>query len=652
MKQPSPKSTIVACLPVQDLTEGDICPPLDPEHPSWDVIAPWDDPLASRGGYRGGALKQRVTVDGQPAIAWSAGNRNDRSFITGHSTWRELSLQCRVQALQAECAPTYDEPFGARTRAGLVFRMETVRHYYTFCLEAQKRLILYRRSDDEWTELDAREVGLQNGILTLRVTLSGDAIHAECPELNYDALVTDSRYHSGLAGFRALGVCHLFALDIAMTPGQKAVNERLSQAWAAQASCLSGAIPDEEPVTCMDLGGGKELAACTDFHEAGHNDLLFTAPEGMTAQTWDGKRLWTFPETLENLLFSADRVKGGRILFGMTGKRGTGNEGYAVSVTGKPLNRGINDELVALDGATGRLLRRIKLPVSPREDLVHQYDLSYETGRLSGAQSTDFLVREWRSDWGGGGETLWAFDRDLNLLWQRTVHPGYGHHNAVHCFDVDGDGRDEILAGGNLLSAAGEPIWRHDRADTFFTTMGGQHYDAALIGRYADDPELDPCAFLIGGSAGVYVVDALTGRTRAHYAIGHAQWALPCKVRDDIPGTQVMVGTRWDNYGILTLFSGRGERLWSIQPDYLLQGTCPVQWTPSGPQHIWFNQSLQAMGLYDGFGRCVKPLDKIRKLYRFGTKKPVQVLRRTPESPDWIGLQIADTLHVFGATPG
>lgn len=642
----------VARLPIDALPAGDICPPLDPRHVTWDIVAPWDDPLASRGGYNVPSGKVRQTVDGQPAVVWQASDRShlnqDRMFVTGEPTWREYTITCRVQPVQDSAPPTHDEPFGAQARAGLVFRIETVRRYYTFCIENRKRLVLYRRNDLDWQELAGCDVQLAGQVLTLRVTLDADAIRAECPELDAAFGVTDTAYTAGRAGFRALGACRLFGLELAATPGQEAVNARRTARLATRTARLSAALPDEIEAGTIDLSGQRELVACMDFCTAERNDLLFRTPEGLVAETWDGTRLWEHHETLDSIVFSTDVLDGRRILYALTGSRKPGT-GSGLDVRGAPKTNVVQDQIVTVDGASGAVLARAPLPVSPREDLLRHYDLSYETGRISGRTATDILVREWRADWGGGGDMLWAFDGDLNPLWERSVHPGYGHRNAVHFRDVDDDGRDEILAGGNLLSAHGELQWRHDRADAFFETLGGQHYDAVLIGNYADDREIDPVAFLVGGSAGVYVVDALTGATRSHHLVGHAQWGLPCKVRDDLPGTEVMVGTRWGNYGILTLFSGRGDRLWSIQPDFMLQGTCPVQWTREGAQHIWCCRSHMAMGLYDGFGRMVKPLEKVRNLYKGGTKKPTVVLRRAHQGPDLLGLRIGETLHLFGA---
>ena len=98
------------------------------------------------------------------------------------------------------------------------------------------------------------------------------------------------------------------------------------------------------------------------------------------------------------------------------------------------------------------------------------------------------------------------------------------------------------------------------------------------------------------------------------------------------------------------LHSGRGERLWTIQPDYILQGTRPVQWVADGPQHIWLNTSLAGLGLYDGHGRMVKTLDRICKLWSGLTPADVRsiTLRREPEGRDLLGVRVGDTLHLFG----
>jgi hypothetical protein len=110
-----------------------------------------------------------------------------------------------------------------------------------------------------------------------------------------------------------------------------------------------------------------------------------------------------------------------------------------------------------------------------------------------------------------------------------------------------------------------------------------------------------------------------------------------------------MVGTRWANYGILTLFSANGEKLWSIQPDYTLQGSCPVQWSAEGPQHTWINTSETGMGLYDGYGRLVKPLAALRAAFAGKTRlqMPASAFQRRPGGRHWLALQENERLRLF-----
>jgi hypothetical protein len=170
------------------------------------------------------------------------------------------------------------------------------------------------------------------------------------------------------------------------------------------------------------------------------------------------------------------------------------------------------------------------------------------------------------------------------------------------------------------------------------------------LGELAGDDAVDPVAFLMGGSAGVYVVDGLTGRTRAIHRVGHAQGRFVGKVRADLPGKQVMVVTRWGNYGILTLFSGYGDHLWSIQPDYIGQGSCPVTWGDLDAQLIWMNTSGPVQAFYDGYGRRVKTLPELSKLWGDRMRRDVvtRAVRIGTDPWDYLTVTLDDNLYAFG----
>ena len=639
---------VVACLPIAELPEGEIAPPLVTDHESWKVIAGWDDPLAAWSGYRVPSRKSRVEWAGEPAVEWAEGSDTDRALVTGQATWREYGVRCRMQALQKEAGPTNDDSSAEEAMAGLAVRIGTSRSYYYFCLQGCRRLALLRRVDDEWLDLAGQDVAYDGEIVELRVDLDGDGIRAACPELGVEFFVTDTLLREGRAGFRALGACRLFALEVTMTPGQEQANRRRAERRAARTARLGTSVPDEQEGGVLDLPDGGALLAASEFFTPGRNDLLLRTDQGLLAITWEGETLWRTDERPAYVVkVAAQPEQGGRRIYMLVGERKVIER---TNVRGQPVTNAVPDEMVVIDGGTGTEIARCKLPESPAGEHLLRLDVSYETGRLATDRAVDICVREWRQDCGGGGRNVWAFDGDLNLLWRQEVDPPYGHHNAVHMIDLNGDGRDEVLAGGTLISTDGDVIAVHDLKGELARIRGAGHYDAVVAGFLGDDPEHDPVAALMAGSAGVYIINPLTGRTRAVHRIGHAQWGLRCRMRDDLPGEQILAGTRWGNMGIVTLLSGRGERLWSIQPDYYLQGSQPVQWTAEGPQHFWLCTSTHGQGLYDGCGRLVKPLDAIRALRGDGPPTDIgsTVLRKSPDGQDLLAVTIERRVHLFG----
>jgi len=637
-------------LPIAELPLGDVLPPCDPGHVSHRILAPWRDPFSVVGGRRKQAFKSRINDEIGPCIEWSPDRQEECALITGTSQWRECSVSCRVMPLQEKAEPTADGHDLLYATAGIVFRMKTLRCCYYFCVQGRRRLVLFRRQDDQWHELAAAEIAPPQAPLSLHVRTDGDEIHASCPEEGVRFAATDAQIISGPCGFRARGACRLYELHVAETAAQAAVNRQREKDAEAQLAHLSESVPGEQCVASLDLPPDSNILNRDYACQRARNVLLLRTPDALFAWTAEGKELWRAPVQVSYLLASADRLADS-VLIALVGPPAGRLNGGAGAGAALP------KEVVKIDGATGQILCRAPLPRWPDAEKVAWFTTGVGTGNLSGQGKNEFVLCESRTHAFGSGRRIQAFDDDLRLLWQRAVDPPYGHGNSVRLQDVDGDGRTEVLAGGVLLSGDGEVLWTHDRAGempiyegyTRWPSESG-HYDAILVGHFAADDRIDPVAFLISGSAGVYVVDARTGRTRAVHRVGHAQWAEPCSLRDDIPGTQILVGNRWESFGILTLFSGRGERLWSIQPDYLGQGSCPVQWSPTGPQHIWVNTSWEAFGLYDGFGRMVKPLAQMRRLGREQNATPSEtcVVRRAPEQPDLLGLKFGRRLYLFG----
>jgi hypothetical protein len=632
---------LVSELDPSRASPGEVLDPMVAE--SRDTFPGWDAALAPWGCFALPSGLSIVDDEGLRVLEWSGGM--ERALITGDHDWRECSALASIKPMDVDASPNSDRNDWEEALAGIVFRMKTSRFYYQFGLEGCRRAVLYRRADDEWFEMASKEVSIPEGYVDLEVKLDGDGIRCSCQQLGVRFFVTDTTFESGRVGMRAMGRARCSRMAVWMTPPQRQEFERRKIASARRRALLGGGIPDPKLVREFDLaeiGGDIQFL---DFTRPDAHDMLVTG-EGFTrGMTIEGEVLWEADERLSGVVASSEADEGGRLLYAFAGVRRAQD---MKSVVGDALSAGIPEEVCVIRGDTGEVKARCQVP--SMDDDIRRVTLTTHTGRLAGKRATDIILREWSAKYGHGGVNLWAYDCDLDPLWESRVETPYGHGHALQFFDIDGDGRDEVLVGGTMFSPGGEVLWTHDRADEMARISGAQHYDAVAIGNTSGDPSLDPVAFLLGGSAGVYVVDGLSGETRMVHRVGHAQGRFSGNVRKDLPGTELLVACRWGNMGILTLFSGRGDRLWSIQPDYLGQGSCPVSWGSGDEQLIWSNTTAGAQAFYDGNGRLVKDLPEIRDAYGTRMRKDVatSVVRMGEDPRDLLAVRAAGRLRVYG----
>jgi hypothetical protein len=221
---------------------------------------------------------------------------------------------------------------------------------------------------------------------------------------------------------------------------------------------------------------------------------------------------------------------------------------------------------------------------------VHRSD----TGRqMAQAPHCDSVVL--KDDGSAGGWTFWVLDASLQLRWTRTVQlPPMGHN--INLCDVDGDGCEEILAGYHCYKGDGQLLWSVEEARYWDVIHGARHPDSVIAGPLW--PGTVRAAYASGGE-GFILVDATDGRVLARRTVGHVQGVMVGKFAKDIPGHQIMVGTRHQNYGILCCFDGEGQLIGRFQPDYISQGGTVVNWTGEGEEHLLLSSSNPVLGLWD-----------------------------------------------------
>ncbi|MFD1956030.1 hypothetical protein ACFSL6_18095 [Paenibacillus thailandensis] len=170
----------------------------------------------------------------------------------------------------------------------------------------------------------------------------------------------------------------------------------------------------------------------------------------------------------------------------------------------------MNDRFVVLDGETGTEKASYGLP-SP-----HAHDCIIIANLSGGPHPSDIILKD-------RYHQLWAVDREFNPLWTYQGNPG---HFPWVC-DLDGDGRDEVMAGYDLLNHRGERLWScADLED---------HADCIWVGDVNGDglPEL-----VIGGS--VTVMYDREGRELWRYSGSvESQHIALGRFRPELPGLQI-----------------------------------------------------------------------------------------------------------------
>ena len=213
-----------------------------------------------------------------------------------------------------------------------------------------------------------------------------------------------------------------------------------------------------------------------------------------------------------------------------------------------------------LEGSSGRIKREFPLKLLPP---LKSHDPRFPEGvgapnahdcilvaNLSGNPTPKDIILKDRY------ENMWALDENFNLLW---THSGnVGHFPLV--YDINGDGRDEVMAGYDLLSAEGKVLWScKDLED---------HADCLWAGDVNGDGKPELC---VGGSVTCLYDGAGNELWRYDGSIESQHVALG-KFLPDSPGLQVAGLDRiqrgdgykgqWDGKDGMFLLDCQGREIW------------------------------------------------------------------------------------------
>jgi len=305
--------------------------------------------------------------------------------------------------------------------------------------------------------------------------------------------------------------------------------------------------------------------------------------------------------------------------------------------------------LCLIEGATGRVIREIEYPLANTIEPVPNEAPDrgrriWETGvtvLLVDGEHVLFGGNAWPSDFRGLGVprdillqvgasnrvTLFALSEDLELLWSYWCEDGYAGHEPAVC-DTDGDGRDEVAVGTSLLDHDGTVLWSLP-FESFAAPWEDDHIDVSSAADINEDGRAE-----IAYSSRL-VVEAETGKRLWIDPTWHGQDVHIGKMRDDVPGLQILFGDREYRHSKHFIHGewtdvrdAWGNRLWGRR-FMSMHGPQMINWLPNDLSQVTVSPDLQrnapnpSLQIFDGHGVLVDVLPSLSAFDEMRTRRTV-----------------------------
>lgn len=256
---------------------------------------------------------------------------------------------------------------------------------------------------------------------------------------------------------------------------------------------------------------------------------------------------------------------------------------------------GRNFEIQILEGATGTVKKAVKTPLSEDDDStvigVPFNTYAFERINPDGIRICNFRGKERPADILIKDRycRVYALDEDLKLLWIFKSDKNTGHCPLP--VDINGDGRDEVLVGYNMLSADGEKLWTYP--------IEKDHTDEIVAGKFRGDGKgYFAC---VSGTQGFFIGD-FKGNIVARDFIGHAQRVSVANYCKERAGFEIAVTNFWGHQGVIYLYDSDGNEIWEMENEMNGNLITPVNWDGNGVEMILTNADTNKGGLLSGEG--------------------------------------------------
>ena len=231
-----------------------------------------------------------------------------------------------------------------------------------------------------------------------------------------------------------------------------------------------------------------------------------------------------------------------------------------------------------LDGRNGKLVKRKRVPGSLKITSMIFAD-------LVGVGKDKNLILSDRE------HALFAYNEKLDLIWSQ--HTTSGSHPLV--YDMDGDGRHEILMGYSVFDPEGTLIY----------DVGAHIGDACngvSVGELLEGEVSTPCLVYAAGDWGLLYYD-FGGQLLRQNILGHVSYLGVAELDMESPGPEVLTSNRWGNPGLMSVMDAEGSVSSGFLPEKGISRCLTVNWKGDGEEFLIVSADTVTGGLLDWQGR-------------------------------------------------
>ena len=253
----------------------------------------------------------------------------------------------------------------------------------------------------------------------------------------------------------------------------------------------------------------------------------------------------------------------------------------------------MNQEIIVADAKTGKTIIKTPTPLTPGGKPTAQGqnifprilgDCLYFCDLSGNGYDGDFIIKDRYL-------YLWAYNNKLELLWKNNCVTGH----YPYAYDIDNDGKDEIMIGYTLFDDTGKKLWSLDN-------VLKDHADGVAIVPFKENE--DPKILIAASDEGMLFTD-LKGNILKHHFIGHVQNPAVANFRDDLPGLETVSVNFWGNQGIIHLYNAEGNIYHTFEPNQYGSMCFPLNWTGKSEEFFVLNANVEEGGAFDGWGKKV-----------------------------------------------